>query len=142
MGRLADRTRSLGALVVAAACLPTLLTLALIACLHLGGEGRMRAELEQRATLIAAALAEASEYGLISGNPVTEDLILSAFDHTFPTHVQGFDRACGVSDGMGLVAVLADEIILLGRPVGIQVAIRVSDVRIVAVLIRRVMDCP
>src|SRR5262249_43784700 len=73
MERLADRTRSLGALVVAAACLPTLLTLALIAWLHLGSEGRMRAELEQRATLIATALAEASEYGLISGNPAALD---------------------------------------------------------------------
>ena len=73
MERLADRTRSLGALLVAAACLPTLLTLALIAFLHLGSEGRMRAELEQRATLIASALAEASEYGLISGNPAALD---------------------------------------------------------------------
>ena len=73
MERLAERTRSLGTLLVAAACLPTLLTLALIVCLHLGSEGRMRAELEQRATLIATALAEASEYGLISGNPAALD---------------------------------------------------------------------
>jgi len=72
MERLADRTRSLGALVLAA-CLPTLLALAAIAALHLGREGRLRTELEQRATLIATALAEASEYGLISGNPAALD---------------------------------------------------------------------
>jgi len=72
MERLADRTRSLGALVVAA-CLPTLLALVAIATLHLGREGRLRTELEQRATLIATALAEASEYGLISGNPAALD---------------------------------------------------------------------
>ena len=73
MGRYADRLRSLGTLVVAAACLPTLLALATLLVLHWQGESAMRHELEQRASLIAAALAEGSEYGLISGNPAALD---------------------------------------------------------------------
>lgn len=65
--------RSLAALMVGAALLPIVLALVLFALAHLGGEKRMREELEQRAALLATALAEASEYGLISGNPAALD---------------------------------------------------------------------
>jgi hypothetical protein len=73
MDRRPPRTRSLAALLVGASLLPIVLALALFVLVHLGGEKRMRQELEQRAALIATALAEASEYGLISGNPAALD---------------------------------------------------------------------
>jgi two-component system sensor histidine kinase UhpB len=60
-------------LLLAAAALPTLLTLGAVLLLNVGADERMRKELEQRATLVAGALAEASEYGLISGNAAALD---------------------------------------------------------------------
>ena len=60
-------------LLLAAASLPTLLTLLAILLLNAGSQERMRHELEERATLVAGALAEASEYGLISGNAAALD---------------------------------------------------------------------
>ncbi|HEX4511153.1 MAG TPA: hypothetical protein VH328_13780, partial [Burkholderiaceae bacterium] len=71
--RRPTRSRSLAVLFVGATLLPMLLALVLFGLLHLTGEKRMREELEQRAALIATALAEASEYGLISGNPAALD---------------------------------------------------------------------
>lgn len=79
MERHADRDRSWGqswglrGLLLAAAALPTLLTLVAVLLLHVGADERMRSELEQRAMLVAGALAEASEYGLISGNAAALD---------------------------------------------------------------------
>lgn len=60
-------------LLLVAAALPTLLTLGAILLLNAGAPDRMRHELEERATLVAGALAEASEYGLVSGNPAALD---------------------------------------------------------------------
>lgn len=71
-----DRARGswgLPGLLLAAAALPTLLTLLAVLLLNVGADERMRRELEQRATLVAGALAEASEYGLISGNAAALD---------------------------------------------------------------------
>jgi hypothetical protein len=68
-----DRPWGLRALLVAAAALPTLVTLAVVAAAHLNGDAAIRSALEERATLVASALAEASEYGLISGNPAALD---------------------------------------------------------------------
>lgn len=79
MDRLADRSWgwwgswSLRGLLLTAAALPTLLTLLAILLLNVGSQERLRVELEGRATLVAGALAEASEYGLISGNAAALD---------------------------------------------------------------------
>lgn len=79
MERHVDRDRSWGTswglegLLLAAAALPTLLTLVAVLLLNMGADDRMRHELEQRAMLVAGALAEASEYGLISGNAAALD---------------------------------------------------------------------
>lgn len=70
---LGARARGLASLVLVVALVPTLLALAAVCVLHVGGEARMRQELQQRAALIGTALAEASEYGLISGNPAALD---------------------------------------------------------------------
>ena len=56
-------------LLLLAAAVPTLVMLVVIAVAHFGSGDRIRVALEERATLVASALAEASEYGLISGNP-------------------------------------------------------------------------
>lgn len=76
MERTSDRawgSWGLRGLLLAAAALPTLLTLLAVVLLNVGADERMRRELEQRATLVAGALAEASEYGLISGNAAALD---------------------------------------------------------------------
>ena len=76
MERTAERSWGswgLRGLLLAAAALPTLLTLLAILLLNIGSQERMRHELEERATLVAGALAEASEYGLISGNAAALD---------------------------------------------------------------------
>jgi hypothetical protein len=72
-GRLLDRPWGLRGLLVAAAAVPTLVTLAVIVAGHARSDARIRVALEQRAALVAGALAEASEYGLISGNPAALD---------------------------------------------------------------------
>jgi two-component system, NarL family, sensor histidine kinase UhpB len=64
---------TLRSLLIAASALPALLMLAVVVPLHVDGAERLRQGLEQRASLIAAALAEASEYGLISGNAAALD---------------------------------------------------------------------
>lgn len=56
-----------------AASLPTVLALVAVLGLHVAGEAQGQRELQARAALIAAALAEASEYGLVSGNPAAVD---------------------------------------------------------------------
>lgn len=60
-------------MLMAAVALPTLLTLLAVLLLNAGSQDRMRQELEERAKLVAGALAEASEYGLVSGNPAALD---------------------------------------------------------------------
>lgn len=84
MERTTDRSWGLRGLLLAAAALPTLLTLLAVLLLNTGSQERMRRELEERATLVAGALAEASEYGLISGNAAALDRSvreLLAHDH-------------------------------------------------------------
>jgi hypothetical protein len=56
-----------------AASLPTVLALVAVLGLHVASEAQGQRELQARAALIAAALAEASEYGLVSGNPAAVD---------------------------------------------------------------------
>jgi len=76
MERTAERSWGswgLRSLLLAAAALPTLLTLLAVLLLNFGSQERMRHDLEERATLVAGALAEASEYGLISGNAAALD---------------------------------------------------------------------
>ena len=73
MTRPADRPWGLRGLLVAAAAVPLLILLAVVVATHLAGDARARRALEERATLVASALAEASEYGLISGNPAALD---------------------------------------------------------------------
>jgi len=68
-----DRPWGLRGLLVAAAAVPTLVVLVVVVAAHVGSDARIRAALEERATLVASALAEASEYGLISGNPAALD---------------------------------------------------------------------
>jgi hypothetical protein len=60
-------------LLVAAAVLPAVALFAVTGWMHAGAEARLRQDLQQRAALIASALAEASEYGLISGNAAALD---------------------------------------------------------------------
>jgi hypothetical protein len=67
------QSRGFGASLVLAASLPMLITLSVIGFMYFTGDSQIRRDLEQRATLIAAALAEASEYGLISGNSAALD---------------------------------------------------------------------
>jgi hypothetical protein len=64
---------SLVGLLVAAAVLPAIALFAVTGWMHAGAEDRLRQDLQQRAALIASALAEASEYGLISGNAAALD---------------------------------------------------------------------
>ncbi|MGM9491985.1 hypothetical protein [Ideonella sp. YS5] len=64
---------SLVGLLVAAAVLPAVALFAVTGWMHAGEESRLRQDLQQRAALIASALAEASEYGLISGNAAALD---------------------------------------------------------------------
>ena len=64
---------SLVGLLVAAAVLPAVALFAVTGWTHAGEESRLRQDLQQRAALIASALAEASEYGLISGNAAALD---------------------------------------------------------------------
>lgn len=66
-------TSSLVGLLIAAAVLPALALLAVTGWMHAGAEERLRQELQGRAALVASALAEASEYGLISGNAAALD---------------------------------------------------------------------
>jgi signal transduction histidine kinase len=73
MTRRSDGLWGVGGLLMAAAALPTLLMLLIVAVTQVGADARIRHELEQRAALVASALAEASEYGLISGNPAALD---------------------------------------------------------------------
>lgn len=56
-----------------AASLPTVLALVAVLGLHVADEAQGQRELQARAALMAAALAEASEYGLVSGNPAAVD---------------------------------------------------------------------
>jgi hypothetical protein len=64
---------SLVGLLVAAAVLPAVALFAVAGWMHAGAEGRLREDLQRRASLVASALAEASEYGLISGNAAALD---------------------------------------------------------------------
>jgi hypothetical protein len=64
---------SLVGLLVAAAVLPALALFAVIGWMHAGAQERLRQDLLERAALVASALAEASEYGLISGNAAALD---------------------------------------------------------------------
>ncbi|MEK8034521.1 hypothetical protein AACH06_27140 [Ideonella sp. DXS29W] len=67
------RHPGLAAMLLTMAALPTVLTLLAVLWLHRGADDRLRRELEQRAALVAGALAETSEYGLVSGNPAALD---------------------------------------------------------------------
>lgn len=59
--------------LLAVAALPTVLTLLAMGAMELGTPERLHREAEERARLVAGALAEASEFGLISGNPAALD---------------------------------------------------------------------
>lgn len=69
----AVRSWGLRGWLLAVAALPTLLTLLAMGAMELGMADRLHREAEERARLVAGALAEASEFGLISGNPAALD---------------------------------------------------------------------
>jgi signal transduction histidine kinase len=73
---LPDRSWGLSGLLVVTASLPTLLALLVVAFMHVQGNAQIERDLDNRATLVAAALAEASEYGLVSGNPAALDRLM------------------------------------------------------------------
>jgi len=73
MKHLADRSWGLSGLLVATASLPTLLALIVVVFMHAAGDTQIHRDLDERATLVAATLAETSEYGLISGNAAALD---------------------------------------------------------------------